>query len=509
MATPNAEIFIGNEPRVTFGALFEDAEALAVSFGDLGLHAGDRISFQIPNWHEAAAINLAAAMAGLVVVPIVPIYRDAEMRQMLADSGCRLLFLAEQFRGFDYAAMAERIQPDLPSLETVIFVRGSDPARSYEALVECGRGRSLGGWAASPNAVKIILYTSGTTGTPKGVLHSQNTLNNALDMCIRQWRIQEGEVLLMPSPVTHLTGYGYLEMPLLTGAKTLLMEQWNAEEAADLIEKYDVVGTISATPFLKELADCAERRGTGLPSLRFFACGGAAVPPSIIRHANTVLDRAPAFRVFGCTEAPLITMGFHGADEHELAATTDGKIEDYKVRIVDEDGNELAAGEEGEILARGPAMLLGYFDPLQTEEAITDDGFYKTGDLGILTPENAVLITGRKKDLIIRGGENISAKEIEDLLYRHPAIEDAAVVAMPHARLGEGVCAVVVLRPDAELSRANLAEFISQSGLAKQKWPERIELVDQLPKTATGKVRKDVLRSEIARAIATDRPLSL
>lgn len=501
MHTPDAEVFVGNETRVTFGTLFEDAEALAVSFGDLGLRAGDRISFQIPNWHEAAVINLGAAMAGLIVVPIVPIYRDAEMRQMLADSGCRTLFLAEQFRGFDYAAMAERITPDLPLLETVIFVRGSDPARSYETLVENGRGRRLDGWAAKPNAVKIILYTSGTTGTPKGVLHSQNTLNCVLDMCIRHWNIQDGEVMLMPSPVTHLTGYGYLELPFLTGSKTLLMEQWNAEEAVDLIEKYDVVGTVSATPFLKELADCAERRGSRLPSLRCFACGGAAVPPSIIRHANTALERAPAFRIFGCTEAPLITMGFLGAHEQELAATTDGKIEDYEVRVVDDDGKELAAGEVGEILARGPAMLLGYFDPLQTTEAITDDGFYTTGDLGMITPENAVLITGRKKDLIIRGGENISAKEIEDMLYRHPAVEDAAVVAMPHPRLGEGICAVVVVRPGEELSIAGLLDFVSHSGLAKQKWPERMQFVDTLPKTATGKVRKDVLRSEIAQAM--------
>ena len=492
-ATPDEHALIGRE-AMTFSQLYQDASALSSALRDLGLTEGDRICFQLPNWRETAVINLAIAMIGGVAVPIVLIYRDAELQQMLADCGCRLVFLTESFRSFDYAAMADRIGEALPRLEHVIFVRGARGTSGYDALLSNGRGRTLGDLPRDPNAVKLLLYTSGTTGKPKGVLHSQNTISAVLDMSIRHWGISAGDALLMPSPVTHLTGYGYLELPLLAGTSTLLMENWDASEAVKLIDAHEIVGTVSATPFLKELADMAEAHGTQLPSLRFFACGGAAVPPAVIRHANAVFGKSVTFRIFGCSEAPLVTMGFLGERDAELAATTDGAIREYDVLIRDDDGQSLPAGEEGEIVVRGPAMMLGYLDPEQTTAAIDDEGFYATGDIGLITPGNAIVVTGRKKDLIIRGGENISAKEIEDVLHQHPAVAEAAVVAMPHPRLGEGVCAFVVPVSDDAVDASALIAFVRQSGLATQKAPEQIRFVFDLPRTPTGKVRKDVLR---------------
>jgi acyl-coenzyme A synthetase/AMP-(fatty) acid ligase len=503
-ATPDDHMLVGSE-QVTFGQLYEDAEALSCGLRDLGMTAGDRICFQLPNWRETAVINLAISMIGAVAVPIVPIYRDAELQQMLSDCGCRLIFLTESFRNFDYAAMADRIGDALPCLEHVIFVRGRRGATGYEALLSTGRGRAPGGSPGDPDAVKLLLYTSGTTGRPKGVLHSQNTINAVLDMSIRHWGISPGDLLLMPSPVTHLTGYGYLELPLLAGTSTVLMETWDAARAADLIDAHAIVGTVSATPFLKELADVAEAKGTRLPSLRFFACGGAAVPPAVIRHANAVFAKPVAFRIFGCSEAPLVTMGFQGSRDAELAATTDGAIRDYEVHVRDDEGRLLPAGGEGEILVRGPAMMLGYLDPEQTAAAIDREGFYATGDIGLITTDRAILITGRKKDLIIRGGENISAKEIEDVLHQHPAVAEAAVVAMPHERLGEGICAFVVPAGDAPASGSVLTQFVRQSGLAPQKTPEQIRFVPDLPRTPTGKVRKDVLRKICSEPVATGR----
>jgi acyl-coenzyme A synthetase/AMP-(fatty) acid ligase len=491
-ATPDDHALIGSE-ALTFSQLYQDASALSYALRELGMTEGDRICFQLPNWRETAVINLAIAMISAVAVPIVPIYRDAELQQMLADCGCRLVFLAESFRGFDYAAMADRIGKALPRLEHVIFVRGGG-ASGYDALLSNGRGRTLANLSRNPNAVKLLLYTSGTTGKPKGVLHSQNTINAVLDMSIQHWGISAGDALLMPSPVTHLTGYGYLELPLLAGTSTLLMETWDAGEAVKLIDTHGIVGTVSATPFLKELADMAEARGTQLPSLRFFACGGAAVPPAVIRHANAVFGKPVTFRIFGCSEAPLVTMGFLGERDAELAATTDGAIRDYDVLVRDDGGQSLPAGEEGEIVVRGHAMMLGYLDAEQTAAAIDDEGFYATGDIGIVTPDNAIIITGRKKDLIIRGGENISAKEIEDVLHQHPAVAEAAVVAMPHPRLGEGVCAFVIPVSDDAVHASALIAFVRQSGLATQKAPEQIRFVSDLPRTPTGKVRKDVLR---------------
>jgi len=501
-ADPDGIALIAGETQMSWAALLADARALAASLRSLGLVPGDVVSFQTPNWAEAAVINLAAALSGLVINPIVPIYRDAEVGMMLADSRAKALFTAGSFRNYDYAAMAERLRPLLPALRHIVTVR-SESAMTLESLIAQGRGHSFERPSVDPGSVKMLLFTSGTTGRPKGVLHSHNTLYRVLQQSARHWGISPGDAMLMPSPVTHVSGYGNgLELPFVAGTRTVLMESWNAAEAIALIERHQVTGTVAATPFLVELAKAASAAGKRLPSFRFFACGGAAVPPDVIPAANRAFERCRAFRVFGSSEVPLVTLGYPAAADEMLAATTDGAPIDYTVRVVDDAGHDVAPGADGEILARGPAMFLGYCDRLQTEEAITPDGYFRTGDIGCITPEGALLITGRKKDLIIRGGENISAKEIEDVLHAHPAVEEASVVAMPHARLGEGVCAYVILRPDAVADADALAAHVAASGLARQKIPERFEIVSELPRTASGKIRKDQLRLDIKAKLA-------
>jgi len=501
-ADPDGIALIAGETQMSWAALLADARALAASLRSLGLVPGDVVSFQTPNWAEAAVINLAAALSGLVINPIVPIYRDAEVGMMLADSRAKALFTAGSFRNYDYAAMAERLRPLLPALRHIVTVR-SESAMTLESLIAQGRGHSFERPSVDPGSVKMLLFTSGTTGRPKGVLHSHNTLYRVLQQSARHWGISPGDAMLMPSPVTHVSGYGNgLELPFVAGTRTVLMESWNAAEAIALIERHQVTGTVAATPFLVELAKAASAAGKRLPSFRFFACGGAAVPPDVIPAANRAFERCRAFRVFGSSEVPLVTLGYPAAADEMLAATTDGAPIDYTVRVVDDAGHDVAPGADGEILARGPAMFLGYCDRLQTEEAITPDGYFRTGDIGCITPEGALLITGRKKDLIIRGGENISAKEIEDVLHAHPAVEEASVVAMPHARLGEGVCAYVILRSDAVADADALAAHVAASGLARQKIPERFEIVSELPRTASGKIRKDQLRLDIKAKLA-------
>ena len=501
-ADPDGIALIAGETQMSWAALLADARALAASLRSLGLVPGDVVSFQTPNWAEAAVINLAAALSGLVINPIVPIYRDAEVGMMLADSCAKALFTAGSFRNYDYAAMAERLRPLLPALRHIVTVR-SESAMTLESLIAQGRGRSFERPSVDPGSVKMLLFTSGTTGRPKGVLHSHNTLWRVLQQSARHWGISPGDAMLMPSPVTHVSGYGNgLELPFVAGTRTVLMESWNAAEAIALIERHQVTGTVAATPFLVELAKAASAAGKRLPSFRFFACGGAAVPPDVIPAANRAFERCRAFRVFGSSEVPLVTLGYPAAADEMLAATTDGAPIDYTVRVIDDAGHDVMPGADGEILARGPAMFLGYCDRLQTEEAITPDGYFRTGDIGCITPEGALLITGRKKDLIIRGGENISAKEIEDVLHAHPAVEEASVVAMPHARLGEGVCAYVILRSDAVADADALAAHVAASGLARQKIPERFEIVSELPRTASGKIRKDQLRLDIKAKLA-------
>lgn len=493
-ADPGFVALIEGDMQITRAQIVADAEALSAAMHARGLRPGDVIAFQVPNWREAMVINTAAAMSGLVVNPIVPIYRDHEVTLMLGDCGAKAFFVAATFRKYDFAAMAARIRPDLPALEHIFTVRGDGPD-DYAALVAEGRDMAFSRPRVDPLGVKMVLYTSGTTGRPKGVLHSHVSIARILKESGDYWGIAPGEATLMPSPVTHVSGYANgLEAPFICGTRTVLMESWNAEEALALIDRHQLVGTVAATPFLVELAGAARKAGNPLPSFRFFACGGAAVPNDLIPAANAAFANCRAFRVFGASEVPLVTFGW--PKEETLAATTDGAIVDYDVRIVDDEDRNCPDGQEGEILARGPGMMLGYADEAQSREAITTDGYFRTGDLGVRSPDGAITITGRKKDLIIRGGENISAKEIEDVLHGHPQVREAAVVAMPHARLGEGVCAYI-LAQDAPPSAQDLAAHVAASGLAKQKIPERFEFREDFPRTASGKVRKDQLRAEV------------
>lgn len=504
-------IYLEGQPPITFGSIVDEAGRLAASLRAMGLQRGDVISFQLPNWREAVAVDIAASLLGLVINPVIPIYRDRELAFILRDTGARAIVIPETFRRFDYVDMLDGLRGDLPALEQVIVVGGSGGrpgTRAYRDLLEGVDPVTATAEGVTPDDVKIVMYTSGTTGRAKAVQHSHNTLARALDNGREAWGLGAGDVMLMPSPVTHITGFvNGIELPFFCEARAAFMERWEVGQAIALIQEVGATACVSATPFLQELVQRAEEEGLRLPSLRLFACGGASVPPSLIRRAREVLERCRAFRVYGSTESPLVTVGFLGDDEVELAANTDGRCFNWEVRVLDEQDRALPQGEDGEIVVSGPALMLGYGDPDQTREALTSDGFFRTGDIGHLTPENAIVITDRKKDIIIRGGENLSAREIEEVLYAHPDISEAAAVAMPHERLGEGVCAYVVMAQGAAaLSLEALKPFLAECKLARQKWPERLEVVSELPKTASGKVRKDVLRKRIADAPASGGP---
>jgi acyl-CoA synthetase (AMP-forming)/AMP-acid ligase II len=496
---PDREALCGDGRSITYAGLLADAEALAASLQQLGLRAGDVLSFQLPNWVEASVINLAADLIGAVCNPIVPIYREGELLAILSDARTRCFFVPDVWSAFDYAGMAECLQRSLPHLRTIVRVRAqSDVEPTYEALVAAGRALPLRAADRGPDDRKLLLFTSGTTGRAKGVLHSQTSLTAPLLRATAAWELAEGACMLMPSPVTHVTGYCCgLEMPLFLGTRTVLMDRWSAPSAVQLINAERVEATIGATPFLQELVEAARAAGSQLPSLRIFACGGASVPPALIRQASADLS-GRAFRVYGASEAPLVTLGCAASDALDTAADTDGRINGYAVRIVDAvtgSGNCL----EGEILVRGPGLFLGYLDPADNAGVFTQDGFFRTGDLGRRSGA-ALVITGRKKDLIIRGGENISAKEIEDALLRDPRIREAAAVSMPHVRLGETVCLFAVLAEAKELTLEDVRAILARAGLARQKAPERLVIVERLPTTPSGKVRKDLLR---ARASST------
>jgi acyl-CoA synthetase (AMP-forming)/AMP-acid ligase II len=418
-----------------------------------------------------------------------------------------LIFIPEQVRSLEFPSMLAALRADLPQLEHIVTVRANasyDGMLRYEDLVRNAPVDIASLPVVDPNSIKAVLYTSGTTGTPKAVLHSHNTLARVIRNSLDFWAMDERDVMLMPSPVTHITGYGSgMVLPFVTPVKSALMPRWDADAAVAFINEVGATASVGATPFLVELVAAAKRHNTGLPTMRLFACGGAAVPPQVIHGACEALDNCRAFRVYGSTETPIITLGFVEEGQQALAAETDGQIYAYDVKILDEQGREVPPGVDGEIAARGAGMMLGYADPQQNAQAHNADGYFLTGDIGHITPDNAILITDRKKDIIIRGGENISAKEVEDVLHNHPDVREVAVVAMPHERLGEGVCAYIVAKTAGNiLSLDSVAAFADQAQLARQKIPQHIEIVDELPRTASGKVRKDVLRARIRDALA-------
>lgn len=495
-------ILFDNGDELTYRAAWRSGQQLAMAMQAAGLKPGDTLSFQLPNIPESVLVAIAASICGLVINPIVPIYRDRELSFILKDAQTRIAFIPGRYRNFDFPEMFASLRRDLPKLEHVICIgaEGELPQgfMHFDAFTETGKPGTPTIAEVSPSETKILLYTSGTTGNPKAVRHSHNTLAKALDNGASGWSLSADDLMLMPSPVTHITGYvNGIELPFFTATRALLMESWVVDKAVALIESFGATVCVSATPFLQELINTCRSSGKTLPGFRLFACGGASVPPALIYEAGEVFSDCVAVRVYGSTEAPLVTVGFPNPEDSQLAAETDGRIHNYEVRICDDQGNDVGLNAEGEILVRGPAMMLGYVNRDQNDDAFDPDGFFKTGDIGKVLESGAIVITDRKKDIIIRGGENLSAREIEEAILQHPGVSEVAVVAAPHQRLGEGVAAFVVAKDGEAVSLESVLAFMSALKVTKQKWPQHLEITGSLPKTPSGKVQKEVLRSQL------------
>jgi acyl-CoA synthetase (AMP-forming)/AMP-acid ligase II len=495
---PDRVLVIDGDNAVTVREIWDEACILVQAFRDRGLKPGDVVAMQLPNWSEVMSIYLAISMAGLILNPILPILRDSEVKFMLRDSRSKLFFIPAEFRGYDFAEMTRRIRVDLPDLADVVVLRG-DVREGETAWTDIlGKGTAATEFEAiDPDSVKIVMYTSGTTGRPKGVLHSQRSLRAEVESYVSYWNMDERDVVFMASPVSHITGcLGACELPWAIGGPVVLQDKWSANEAVDLFIRHGVTYTAASTPFLAELLAAAQARDEHLPAFRRFTCGGMAIPPQLIRDAHNWFPNAVVGRCFGMSEVPSITLAIAERDDIDNGADTDGRLAPgVEVRIVDaQTGVPCPLGEEGEIVVKAPEQFVGYLRAEDNADAYDENGFFRTGDIGVLTQDQCLIITGRKKDLIIRGGENLSAKEIEDALLEHAAIADVAVVAFPHERLGEGVGCFVVLKPGATLTQPAMADFLVGTGLAKQKIPERLEFIDALPRNFQGKVQKNVLR---------------
>jgi acyl-CoA synthetase (AMP-forming)/AMP-acid ligase II len=480
-------------PReLTLRELHRRGRHVAAALHRLGLAAGDAVAVQLPNWEETAVAYHAAAALGLVLVPIVPIYGRAEVSFILDQSGARALILPAAYRRLD-AARDLPAYAGLPQLEHRIVVRGDPPegALPWSAL-ESGDDDSFPAPPADARDVAVLIYTSGTTSEPKGVLHTHDTVVAEIVSNPTPPNVP-GTVSLQPFPAGHTAGLVALLAPAHHGLTTIMLDQFDARLCAELIEARRVTA-MAGTPFMiAALLDEAERGGADLSSLVHGITGGGGVPPALIERADAFGWRIS--RCYGATEGPSLTWSA-AEDALQKRAYTDGLARGGNLlRIVDLDGNDLPEGEDGEVVAIGPEQFVAYTDPDLTLEALGPDGWFRTGDIGHLDEDGYLTITDRKKDIIIRGGENISSQEVEGVLMRHPAVAEAAVVAAPDERYGERVCAFVVLRPRHELDLAEIGRHFQAAGVARQKTPERLELLAELPRTPAGKVRKPDLRA--------------
>lgn len=488
--TPDRTLVVDDDIRLDCRTLQQQGTALADALV-ARMPAGDTVSFMLPNWHEAAVIYLGATLAGMVVNPILPSLRDRELQFILSDAGSRAIFIPSVFGTHDYAAMLSRVASAMASPPEVVVLRGDEHGHTpYPALFTEPQAALP---VLDPDAVRMILYTSGTTGRPKGVLHTHNSIDALIRQIGEHWLVDAGDKFLVPSPIAHIGGSIYaFECPLLLGSTAVLMQRWDPDSAVGLMRAERCTHMAGATPFLEGLLTAAERAGTRLPDLKVFICGGASVSPGLIRRAAAYFDRAVVTRVYGSTEVPVTTIGSPTDPEH--AADTDGRAGIADIKLVD-----------GEIRARGPQMLVGYLHPEDNTESFDEDGYFRTGDLGRWLDDEYLVVTGRAKDIIIRNGENISPKEVEDILVGHPGIAEVAVVGVPDARTGERACAVIVAADQRAPDLDDLRALLIGEGLAKFKIPEQVMVWDALPKNDAGKVLKHQIRAALMKVAADAR----
>jgi cyclohexanecarboxylate-CoA ligase len=505
---PEAVAVVDGKATLTYGNLERSVRAAAASLAALGVGRGEVVSWQLPNWHEAVILHHAVLRLGAVSNPIVPIYRHREVGYILRQAESQVVVVPGDFRGFDHPAMIADLRPGLPSLRHVVTVRpAGQAALRFDELLQGDPG--FAGTAAGADDPMLLMFTSGTTAHPKGVVHTHNTLDYECRSIIEVYELGPDDVVFMPSPLTHITGllYGVL-MPAMLRTRVVLQDVWDATAALRLIEQQRCSFTMAATPFLHGLVHHPDLPSFDVTSMRVFACGGADVPPALIRQAGERLGTS-ATRVYGSTEFPTLSTSPPDAPQDKRAGTDGRAIGAAEYRIVDDAGADLRAGQTGELLVRGPELFPGYLAAADNDGAFTPDGWFRTGDLAVADRDGYVSIRGRKKDIILRGGENISATEVESLLFEHPAVREAAVVAMPDPVLTERACAFVVPEAGQAPSLPELTAFLLGKQLAKQKLPERLELVAELPKTQSGKVQKfrlrELIRDKLAPA-AVHRP---
>jgi cyclohexanecarboxylate-CoA ligase len=497
IAVTAVEVASGRQRTCTYRQLDRLSNRVAAGLMAMGVQAGDVVSIQLPNSIAFIVLHLACLRCAAISNPLMPFLRHRELSFMLELAETKILIAPKRFRDFDYQPMIESLSAELPGLADY-FLLGGEGDRSFEQRFldrrwedEHPSDRTL-----SPDSVIEILYTSGTTGEPKGVMHTSNTLLSGVPFFCRRLGLSPDDVALMASPLAHQTGFIYgMIVSIALGAKCVLQDIWKPDVAARLIQDEGVTYTMASTPFLSDLTEEAARDCWDFKTFRIFLSAGAPIPSSLVEAAGERLG-AHVLSGWGMTENGLVTSTLPG-DPAEKGIYTDGcAFESMELRVVDNDKRVLPRDTVGRLEVRGAGNFVGYLKRPEYN-AFDADEWFDTGDLARMDADGYIRITGRLKDVIIRGGENIPVVEIENLLYRHPAIREVAIVGTPDARLGERACAFVTLRSGEALTLADMLGYLEQQKVTKHYFPERLEVLKEMPRTASGKIQKFRLREMV------------
>jgi cyclohexanecarboxylate-CoA ligase len=482
-------------PRFTYRELQRLADRAATSLRKLGVGRGDVVTVQLPNWWEFVVTAFACSKIGAVMNPVMPILRERELLYILNFCEAKVFIAPKSYRGFDYATMANGMRGDLPHLKHVIVVDGEGDS-GFDRMLLASEPEALPP-GLQPDDMAVLMFTSGTTGEPKGVMHTSNSLIACCKALSGRFGLDSDDVLLVASPVGHMTGYAAVVLlSVYLGGTMILQDVWEPKHGVSLMAREGVTYTAASTPFLSDICDAVKAGAPRPQSLRSFLCGGAPIPSVLIERAASELG-LKVCSLWGMTEvlSGTLTEPSRAADK---SASTDGRsLEGMEVRIVDFEGRPMPAGQSGRLLVRGAQMFRGYYKrpDLQTFDS---EGWFDSGDLAYMDNEGYIRISGRVKDILIRGGENVPVVELENLLYKHPSVAAVAVVGFPDARLGERGCAFIVPRAGSTIDLAAVQAYLGEAKMAKQFWPERVEVVPELPRTASGKIQKFKLREAAA-----------
>jgi acyl-CoA synthetase (AMP-forming)/AMP-acid ligase II len=501
-ATPDARFAIDENDRALTFAEYRDAcERAAAGLAALGVGEGTNVSWQLPTWLESMVLVGALARLGAVQNPMLPIYREREVGFIVKQTGAKLLIVPSVWRDFDFEAMARGIAADVPDLEVLVCDKRlpegdpatlGPPAAGADDVFQEGV-RTDGPW-------RWVFYTSGTTADPKGAKHTDKTVGASAHAMNLVLEMVPEDRNAMVFPFTHIGGIGWLFAGLMGGYQHVLVEGFVPVTTIPVLEKHRVTIAGAGTAF--HMAYLGAQRDADhdlFPEARAFVGGGAAKPPAIHYEVKEELGGVGVVSGYGLTEVPILAMASVNDPDQKLADTEGTASPGVEIKVVTLDGKLAGPGEEGEIRAKGPNTMLGYVDSSLDADAFDEEGFFRSGDLGNLDADGFIAITGRLKDVIIRKGENISAKEVEDLLFTSPQVADAAVIGLPDPRSGERACAIVVpADPENPPTLKDLFDFLKGAGLMVQKIPEQLVILDTLPRNPTGKVLKHELRKQYA-----------